>query len=63
MLFASTHQKLSLKQIANNYNKSKCCQHCNRSTLINYNGLKPQIKWQLFEIPYLLKELCKEPFF
>ena len=43
--------------------KSKCCQHCNRSTLINYNCLKSQITWQLSEIPYLVKELCKEPFF
>ena len=30
--------------------KSKCCQHCNRSTLIKYNGLKSQIKWQLSEL-------------
>ena len=43
--------------------KSKCCQHCNRSTLIDYNGLKSKIKWQLPEIPYLVKELSKEPFF
>ena len=43
--------------------ESKCCQHCNRSTLINYNCLKSQITWQLSEIPYLVKELCKEPFF
>ena len=43
--------------------KSKYCQHCNRSTLINYNCLKLQIAWQLSEIPYLVKELCKEPFF
>ena len=48
--------------------QSKCCQHCNRSTLINYYGLKSQIKWQLselcmVEILYLVKELRKEPFF
>ena len=42
---------------------SKRCQHCNRSTLINYNCLKSQITWQLSEIPNLVKELCKEPFF
>ena len=44
------------------FKQSKCCQHCNRSTLVNYNGLKSQIKWQLSEIPYLIiiKELCKD---
>ena len=43
--------------------KSKCCQHCNRSTLIKYNCLKSQVTWQLSEIPYLVNELCKEPSF
>ena len=43
--------------------ESKCCKHCNRSTLINYNCLKSQITWQLSEILYLVKELCKEAFF
>ena len=30
---------------------------------VNYNSLKSQIKLQLSEIPNLVKELCKEPFF
>ena len=30
---------------------------------VNYNSLKSQIKLHLSEIPNLVKELCKEPFF